>query len=190
MTAVAAPELPDPRTARLVRHVKRALWVPSVLGMFFTGGVALIALAQVLVDALRVSVGVQAEPEFALEDFFWRWSLVGISFWVQLVVLGVGLAAFAWVLPVRARDVELAERSLRDEHLRARRAAASEEQRAATQLRAAAALEQRAAAERQAAVARSRARSIARSTLRPSAAGARGPRFDVPPTTRIAGARR
>jgi hypothetical protein len=171
---MTAPELPDPRTARLIRHFKRAVWLPTAFGLCFVGCLAVFAFGIGTVEDALVSAGLRAEHAFDRADFLDAWALFTLELWVRLVLLGVCLAAFAWVLPVSARDVALAKRSLRDEHLQNLLAADDE---------------QRAAAQRRAAVAGARARSAARTALRPTRADRRR-RSGVPTAPRVAGTRR
>lgn len=174
---MTALELPDPRTARLIRHVKHAVMIPTILTMYAAGCMALLTLGFGTVDEALVSAGVRAEHAFDPNGFLESWTSIVLVLWVRLVLLGVCIAAVAWVLPVSARDVALAKHSLRDEHLQDLLAAAGE---------------QRAASRRRDAIAAVRARSIARSTLSPTGTARRGHRSDMPaPTTpRVAGARR
>ncbi|WP_251153724.1 hypothetical protein [Cellulosimicrobium sp. Marseille-Q4280] len=183
---MTAPELPDPRTARLIRHVKHAVFVPTILTMYAASCMALLTLGFGTVDDALVSAGVRAEHALDPNGFLESWTSIVLVLWVRLVLLGVCIAAVAWVLPVSARDIALAEQSLRDEHRQALRSAAADAALAERLLRD----ERHAAARRRDAISASRARSVARSTLRPSSADRRGPRYDVPPVPRVAGARR
>lgn len=182
---MTTPALPDPRTARLVRHVKLAALVALVatgIVVAATTGVAMLlnafasSLAATPVTRALLNPDV-ADAEISSNlEILDAGAVTGFTLWVQLTMLGLLLAVAAWPLPLSRRDLARAEDALRDEHRAARRRAADQE---------------RAARDRRDAVAGARDRSVARATLRPTGATRRGRAAEQDVTIpRVAGGRR
>lgn len=172
---MTATTRPSPRTARLSRHVKRALWYPLVTTLFIVCAF-LVSIAAMMVFATFLAlVGAFDEPPALLADVLHFGLALAAGWWVTTTVSGLLISLIAWALPVSARDIAIVEDAAREE--RDRLAAADER---SAHLR------------RRADIAEARARSVARSTLRSTGVAGRRRRDAVRlvPAPRVAGTRR